>query len=59
MKFPRYTYSSEDQLMYYEFTSVGPKGNIKKIVEYAQTTVQNVYNLAFGDYDETIDGIND
>ncbi len=34
MRFPKYTYSSEDQLLYYEFTSVGKKGNIKKIVKH-------------------------
>ena len=54
MKFPKYTYSAEDQLMYYQFTSEGPKGNIKKIVEYSPTSFENVYNLAFGDYDEKI-----
>jgi hypothetical protein len=59
MKFPKYSYSTEDQLLYYEFTSVGPKGNIKKIVEYSPTSIENVYNLAFGDYDESTDGIND
>jgi len=59
MKYPKYTYSTEDQLMFFEFTSIGPKGRIRKIVEYSPTTIENVYNLAFGDYDETIDGIND
>jgi hypothetical protein len=59
MKFPKYIYSTEDQLLYYEFTSEGPKGKIKKIVEYTPTSFENVYNLAFGDYDEEIDGIND
>ena len=59
MKYPKYEYSTEDLLLYYEFTSEGPKGTIRKIVEYTATTVENVYNLAFGDYDESIDGIND
>lgn len=45
--------------MYYEFTSEGPKGRIKKIIEYSATSIDIVYNFAFGDYDETIDGIND
>ncbi|OQA95612.1 MAG: hypothetical protein BWY22_02106 [Bacteroidetes bacterium ADurb.Bin217] len=45
--------------MYYQFTSEGPKGNIKKIVEYSPTSFENVYNLAFGDYDEKIEGIDD
>lgn len=59
MKNPKYEYSTEDNLFYFEFTSIGPKGRIKKIVEYSPTTVENVFNLAFGDYDEAIDGIND
>jgi hypothetical protein len=59
MRFPKYQYSSEDQLLYYEFVSIGPKGKIRKIVEYSTTSVDNVYNLAFGDYDENIDGIDD
>ncbi|MFH1005200.1 MAG: hypothetical protein V1781_06880 [Bacteroidota bacterium] len=59
MKYPRYEYCSENQLMYYEFTSEGLKGKIKKLVEYSATSVENVYNLAFGDYDESIDSIND
>jgi hypothetical protein len=59
MKFPKYTYSAEEQLLIYEFTSVGLKGNIKKLVEYSPTSIENVYNLAFGDYDAEIDGIND
>ena len=46
-------------MLYYEFTSVGPKGSIKKLVEYSATSVKNVYNLAFGDYDEANDGIDD
>ena len=59
MRFPKYIYSTENQLLYYEFTSEGPKGNVKKIVEYTPTSFENVYNLAFGDYDEESDGIND
>ena len=59
MKYSKYEYSTEDLLMYYEFISEGPKGKIKKLVEYSATTIENVYNLAFGDYDEARNGIND
>ena len=45
--------------LYYEFISEGPKGQIKKIVEYTPTTIANVYNLTFGDYDGSLSGIND
>ena len=59
MKYPKYEYCSEDSLMYYEFISEGQKGKIKKFVEYSATSVEDVYNLAFGAYDESIDGIDD
>ena len=59
MNISRYEYQSEDELHYFEFTSEGPKGNIKKIVEYSKVSVDNIYNLAFGDYDELTDKLND
>lgn len=59
MQRERYEYTTEKLLLFYEFISEGPKGRIKKIVEYSPTTVQNVYNLAFGDYDEETNSIND
>jgi hypothetical protein len=59
MKYPKYDYSTEDQLLYYEFVSEGPKGRIKKVVEFSKTTVEGVYNLAFGDLDETTRQIDD
>jgi hypothetical protein len=45
--------------LFYEFESEGPKGIIKKLVEYTEIDVENIYNLAFGDYDPLIEGIND
>ena len=59
MKYPRYEYVAGSQMLHYEFTSEGPKGSIKKIVEYAETSIENVFNLGFGDYDEALGGIND
>lgn len=59
MKHPKYNYRSESSLQNYEFISEGPKGLIKKLVIYSETTTENVYNLGFGDYDETTSGIND
>lgn len=59
MKYPKYEYSADEELYYFEFTSVGIKGEIKKIIEYSKMNVSNVYNLAFGDYDENTDSIND
>lgn len=59
MKHPKYNYRSESTLQFYEFISEGPKGLIKKMVIYTETTTENVYNLGFGDYDESTNGIND
>ncbi len=58
MKHPRYFYKSEKYLLIYEFISEGPKGAIRKLVEYTETSITNIYNLGFGDY-ETTNGIND
>jgi hypothetical protein len=59
MNKPKYLYKSEEFLKNYEFLSEGPKGNIKKIVQFTNTSLENVYNLAFGDYDENTKSIND
>jgi hypothetical protein len=48
-----FTDSSSDATVY-EFTSIGPNGYIKKIVQFNQTHEKDVYNLAFGNI--TIDG---
>lgn len=36
MKNPKYEYSTEDKLFYFEFTSIGPKGRIKKLLNIHQ-----------------------
>jgi hypothetical protein len=59
MNKPKYLYKSEEFLKVYEFISEGPKGQIKKMVQYTDTGTENVYNLAFGDYDEKSMNIND
>ena len=59
MKHERYKYSAEKELMYFEFFSVGPKGQVKKVIEFSETNVKDVYNLAFGDYDEKTNRISD
>ena len=56
---PKYLYKSETFLKIYEFISVGPKGKVKKMVEYTETGTENVYNLAFGDYNEHSKSIDD
>ena len=59
MNNPKYQYKSEKSFLLFEFLSVGSKGNIKKIVEYSATGVENIYNLGFGDYDEFTGSLND
>ena len=58
MNLTRYEYQTEGNLHFFEFTSIGLKGEIKKIVEYSKVSVGNIYNLAFGDYDELTDKLN-
>lgn len=59
MKLPRYEYSTEGEAELFKFTSEGIKGSIKKLVVYAQMLQRDVYNLAFGDYDEEANSIDD
>ena len=37
MRHPKYQYRSEDSFQFFEFTSEGPKGSIRKIIEYTAT----------------------
>ena len=59
MKYPKYEYNADEDLHYYEFTSVGKNGEVKKVVEYSRMNLKNFYNLGFGDYDEGRQEIND
>jgi len=59
MKYKKYEYSADEDLHIYEFTSIGIKGEIKKVVEYSEMNIDGYYNLAFGDFDEINNEIND
>ncbi len=59
MNLPKYELKSEKSLFLFEFISDGPKGRIQKLVRYSETNLQGVYNLAFGDKDESTGKIND
>lgn len=59
MNKPKYLYKSEEFLRTYEFISEGVHGKIVKTVQYTDTGTENVYNLAFGDFDEGTKQIND
>ena len=52
MKLPKYSLKSGEKLTTFEFISEGPRGQIVKIVQFRQTNLKNVYNLAFGDKDQ-------
>ena len=43
----------------FEFTSVGSKGNITKVVRYTEINVKGYYNLGFGDKDPITGFISD
>jgi hypothetical protein len=55
------TYKLEvaDSSVTFEFISEGPKGGIKKRVQYQKIAGSNLYNLAFGDVNIETDKIDD
>jgi hypothetical protein len=59
MELKRYEYTSGSQSELFRFTSEGPKGSIKKLVVYSEMLEKDIYNLAFGDYDEETETIDD
>jgi hypothetical protein len=58
MQRARYIPLSDSARETYEFLSSGPKGTIKKVVQYILIG-GGVYNLAFGDWDERTQSIRD
>lgn len=46
----KYPLKSGNRFTRFEFISEGPKGAIRKLIEFQRTTDPDVYNLAFGDY---------
>jgi len=59
MKYEKYQLESDRKLLLFEFVSVGPKGRIRKIVQYTETNLKDFYNLGFGDKDEETGEISD
>ncbi len=43
----------------FEFVSIGPKGNITKVVKYTEINIKGFYNLGFGDKDPITGYISD
>jgi hypothetical protein len=59
MKLEQYELKAEKSLMVFEFVSEGPQGKISKIVQFGETNLKDLYNLAFGDRDTGTGEIND
>ena len=59
MKIEKYHLKSESSLTTFEFISEGPKGAIRKMIQFQPTNDPEVYNLAFGDKDPITGDIND
>lgn len=59
MQEDRYKVDTSFDLTTFEFTSEGPKGEIKKVVVYSEINLKDVYNLAFADKDPITGFLND
>jgi hypothetical protein len=51
MGYETYQLEITESVMIFEFISEGPKGAIKKRIHYQKTSIEDTYNLAFGDVD--------
>lgn len=58
MKHERYEVIAGKSYLRYEFVSDGPQGKINKAIEYTELT-NNIYNLGFGDINDTTGEIDD
>ena len=47
----RYEVFADASRRIYEFLSIGPKGTIRKVIRY-KTIAKGIFNLAFGDWNE-------
>ena len=59
MNTEKYNLKAEATLTRFEFVSEGPKGTIRKLIEFQKTTVPGLFNLAFGDTDPQTGEMND
>lgn len=59
MNHDKYQLEADRKLLIFEFTSIGPKGRVKKIVQYSETNLKEFFNLGFGDKDDKTGEIND
>jgi hypothetical protein len=63
MNLDHYKFDADSKLLSFEFISEGPKGRIKKIIQFTKLTApystEPIYNLGFGDYNEAKGKIDD
>ena len=59
MRKERYDLAVTSDVMTFEFVSIGPKGEIPKIVMYSEMYARGFYNLGFGDKKLTTGFIDD
>ena len=59
MNLPNYPLASEDDFTTFEFISEGPRGLIRKLVQFTPTNLKDIYILAFGDKDNLTGQIDD
>ncbi|WP_041895043.1 DUF6934 family protein [Myroides profundi] len=56
MQYPSYSFTTDRENSIYEFTSIGKNQAIKKLIIFAPIKAEkNLYNLSFGDANESID----
>ena len=59
MRNDKYKVAISGAITIFEFVSQGPKGQIKKRVQYQATKQKNLFNLAFGDINPETNEIDD
>lgn len=59
MHLDHYEFVSGNSSFSYEFTSTGPKGHIRKAVQFSLIYDDNIFNLAFGDVNAVTGDIDD
>ena len=59
MRKERYELEMSKEFMIFEFTSVGPKGSIRKRILFDETETKGIFNLALGDVNTETDDFDD
>src|SRR5690606_6768889 len=55
-----YHFERSPEIYYYEFYSYGPKGKIKKVIQYQQVSSdEEIFNPGFGDVEVETGNVND